>query len=88
MSACNRPTLYTQMIKVPSRYSHVVYGVIQSGLTCSIAAAISSMPFAGEGLFLQQWLRSWGISWIAMLPVILSAAPLIRRLVASMTTSA
>jgi hypothetical protein len=73
------------MIKMPSRYSHFVYGVIQSGLTCSIAAAISSIPFAAKDLFLQQWLKSWGISWLTMLPVVLGAAPLIRRLVAKMT---
>ena len=46
------------MPKIPSRYSYFAYGVIQAGLTCAIAAAIASIPFAEEGLFFQQWLRS------------------------------
>ncbi|MGY2488484.1 DUF2798 domain-containing protein [Cupriavidus sp. CP313] len=75
------------MIKMPARYSHFVYGVIQAGLTCSIAAAISSIPFAENGFFFQHWLKSWGISWLTMLPVVLGAAPLIRRLVERMTRS-
>ncbi|WP_349607831.1 MULTISPECIES: DUF2798 domain-containing protein [Cupriavidus] len=73
------------MLKMPSRYSHFVYGVIQAGLTCAIAAAIASIPFAEKGLFFQQWLRSWSISWLTMLPVVLLAAPLIRRMVERMT---
>ncbi len=75
------------MLKLPSRYSHFVYGVIQAGLTCAIAAAIASIPFAEEGLFFQQWLRSWSISWLTMLPVVLLAAPFIRRMVERMTTN-
>ena len=30
------------MFGIPRRYSHYVFGVIQSGLTCAVAAAIAS----------------------------------------------
>ncbi|SDE02813.1 Protein of unknown function [Cupriavidus sp. YR651] len=73
------------MPKIPSRYSYFAFGVIQAGLTCSIAAAIASIPFAAEGLFFQHWLRSWSVSWLTMLPVVVSASPIIRRLVDRMT---
>lgn len=73
------------MPKIPSRYSYFAHGVIQAGLTCSIAAAIASIPFAEEGLFFQHWLRSWSVSWLTMLPVVVSATPIIRRLVDRMT---
>lgn len=73
------------MAKIPSRYSYLAYGVIQAGLTCAIAAGIASLPFAEEGQFFQHWLRSWSVAWLTMLPVVVSATPLIRRLVDRMT---
>jgi hypothetical protein len=68
------------MLAIPRRYSHFVFGVIQSGLTCAIAAAIASFPFIKTGGFVQNWLLSWLISWITMLPLVLVAAPAIRSL--------
>ena len=68
------------MLAIPRRYSHFVFGVIQSGLTCAIAAAIASFPFIETGGFIKNWLLSWLISWMAMLPLVLVAAPAIRSL--------
>lgn len=73
------------MLGIPRRYSHFVFGVIQSGLTCLIAAAIASTPFLGTGRFLGHWILSWLASWMAMLPVVLLAAPAIRSLVVAVT---
>jgi len=66
------------MLGIPRRYSHFVFGVIQSGLTSAIAAAIASLPFSAT--FTVHWLQSWLISWLLMLPVVIFAAPAIRRL--------
>lgn len=68
------------MLGIPRRYSHFVYGFIQSGLTCAIAAAIASFPFMASGAFVMHWLQSLLFSWLVMLPVVLFAAPAIRRL--------
>jgi Protein of unknown function (DUF2798) len=68
------------MLAIPRRYSHFVFGVIQSGLTCAIAAAIASFQFIETGGFIQNWLLSWLISWMTMLPLVLVAAPAIRSL--------
>jgi hypothetical protein len=68
------------MLRIPRRFSHFVFGVIQSGLTCAIAAAIASFPFLAGGTFITHWLQSWFVAWILMLPVVLFAAPAIRRL--------
>ena len=68
------------MLNIPRRYSHFIFGTIQSGLTSLIAAGIASTPFLHEGLFLKHWLGSWLVSWCAMLPIVLLAAPPIRRL--------
>lgn len=68
------------MLGIPRRYSHFVFGVIQSGLTSAIAAAIASFPFLADGSFAVHWLRSGLLAWLAMLPIVLFAAPAIRRL--------
>ncbi|QWG19920.1 DUF2798 domain-containing protein [Bradyrhizobium sediminis] len=68
------------MLRIPRRFSHFVYGVIQSGLTCAIAAGIASFPFIATGTFVTHWARSWVFAWVIMLPVVLFAAPAIRRL--------
>jgi hypothetical protein len=63
---------------IPRRYSHFVFGIIQSGLTSLIAAGIASFP-AGNALdFLAHWMVSWLIAWAAMPPIVLLAAPAIR----------
>ena len=71
------------MLGIPRRYSHFVFGVIQSGLTSAIAAAIASLPFSTT--FTVHWLQSWLISWLLMLPVVIFAAPAIRRLAHAVT---
>lgn len=68
------------MLRIPRRFGHFVFGVIQSGLTCAIAAAIASFPFLAGGTFITHWLQSWFVAWIMMLPVVIFAAPAIRRL--------
>jgi len=73
------------MLRVSRRYSHFVYGVIQSGLTCAIAAAIASFPFLAEGSFAKHWIKSGLLAWLMMLPVVLFAAPAIRKLTRLLT---
>ena len=75
-----RDQLEPGMLGIPRRYSHFVFGVIQSGLTSAVAAAIASYPFVVEGTFLSHWLASWLAAWVLMVPVVLFAAPLIRRM--------
>lgn len=68
------------MLRIPRRFSHFVFGFIQSGLTCAVAAAIASSPFLASGTFVGYWLQSWLIAWITMTPIVLFAAPSIRSL--------
>ena len=73
------------MLGIPRRYTHFVFGVIQSGLTSLIAAGIASFPSLASGKFLQNWLLSFVIAWVTMLPVVLLAAPAIRSLAVALT---
>lgn len=66
------------MLGIPRRYSHFVFGIIQSGLTSLVAAGIASFPAGSPMIFVRHWMVSWLIAWAAMLPVVLLAAPAIR----------
>ena len=73
------------MLGIPRRFSHLVFGVIQSGLTCAIAAGIASYPSMANGIFMERWIRAWLLSWLLMLPIVVLAAPAIRRLANMLT---
>ncbi|NLS05013.1 DUF2798 domain-containing protein [Rhizobium sp. P32RR-XVIII] len=73
------------MSRISRKYRHFVFGVIQSGITCAVAAAIASLPFYAEGSFAAHWLRAYLFSWTVMLPVVVIAAPAIRRLADALT---
>lgn len=75
------------MLRIPRQYGHFVFGVIQSGLTTAIATAIASLPFLADSTFLFHWPVAWLTAWAAMTPVVLLAAPVIRRLVGVLTTA-
>jgi Protein of unknown function (DUF2798) len=73
------------MLGIPRRYSHFVFGLIQSGLTSLIAAAVASYPLLHSGHFLGNWLTAWLLSWAMMVPAVLFAAPAIRALADALT---
>jgi hypothetical protein len=73
------------MLPIRRRHSHVLYGVIQSGMTSGVASLIASLAFAGEAGFLVNWLRAWAIAFGLMLPVVLFAAPFIQKAVMRLT---
>lgn len=67
------------MLGIPRRYAHFVFGLLQSGLTSAIAAGVACAPALPQGRFLAQWLPSWLLAWALMVPVVVFAAPLLRR---------
>ncbi|MCK1359211.1 DUF2798 domain-containing protein [Bradyrhizobium sp. 199] len=73
------------MLGIPRRYSHFVFGIIQSGLTSLIAAGIASLPAGGAMICVAHWMASWLIAWAAMLPIVLLAAPAIRAFALRLT---
>jgi hypothetical protein len=72
-------------LRIPRRHGHYVFGIIQSGLTCLVAAGIASYPESTVARFFGHWMVAWMISWATMLPVVLLAAPHIRALVNRVT---
>ncbi|WP_133646906.1 DUF2798 domain-containing protein [Paraburkholderia flava] len=74
------------MFRIPRRYGHFVFGTVQSGITCAVASAIANAHFIADGTFASHWLSAYLFSWLVMLPVVVFAAPLIRRLADRMTS--
>lgn len=73
------------MPKIPARYSHFLFGAIQSALTCAVATGITIAPRWQEVPLPSYWLKSWLIAWLVMLPIVLIAAPGIRWSTARLT---
>jgi hypothetical protein len=74
------------MARIPYRYAPLLYSAIQAALTTAIATGIATFQTTTLGLrFLGQWLSAWGLAWLAILPVVMLAAPLIQRSVLILT---
>lgn len=70
--------------KLPKHLSPLIFGIIQSCITTAVAAGIShSSDSSAE--FIGHWTRTWLLSWITIVPIVLLAAPAIRRVVEHLT---
>ena len=76
------------MAKIDLKHAPLIYGVVQSGLTTAIAAAIATVRFSASlPAFLADWSFAWLTAWGIMLPVVIFASPLIQKLVAALTAA-
>lgn len=73
------------MFKIPRRYAHFVFSIVQSGLTAAIATGVATFGSYAAESFLMRWVQSWLLAWLMMLPIVIFAAPAIRRLSLLMT---
>ncbi|WP_232627889.1 DUF2798 domain-containing protein [Methylobacterium sp. Leaf118] len=73
------------MLPIARRHHHYVFAVLQSGLTTLLASGIASLPLIDESRFVQHWLWSWLTAWMLMVPVVVMAAPTIRRIALALT---
>lgn len=75
---------WTNAPMLPQRYAHFLFALIQSGLTTAIAAAITIWRMGADGVLID-WVGSWLTSWLAMVPVVILAAPAIKWLSQTLT---
>ncbi|HWV10092.1 DUF2798 domain-containing protein [Pseudomonas sp. GD03944] len=73
------------MIRLSRRHGHYLFGVVQSAITCAVAAAVASGPVFPVERFIAHWSSAWLVSWLMMVPVVLLIAPWLRRLVDRLT---
>ncbi|MGE8066477.1 hypothetical protein [Pseudomonas sp. NPDC089569] len=68
------------MPRIPPRYRPQVTGVIQSAITCAIATAIASPSGLSSQALLVYGFKTWLLAWTTLIPFVLLATPLIKRL--------
>jgi len=73
------------MFIISRSHSHFVFGVIQSGLTSFVATGIAGFQSSSGDHVLWNWFVSWLLSWVAMSPVVVFAAPYILSLSIALT---
>ncbi len=72
---------------VPARFSHLLFGALLSGIMVSVVSA--SVIVINHGIspdFLARWAKSFATTWLISFPTVLVVAPLVRRVVAYLTT--
>src|ERR1700730_5378781 len=73
------------LCQAPAEYSHFLFGGIESAVTCAVATGIAIAPRWQEVPLFTYWLKSRLIAWLVILPIVLVAAPGIRRFTALLT---
>ena len=68
------------MPKLHRRFRQRTSAVIQSAITCAIATAIASPSSPSASQLLSYGLKAWLVAWMTIVPFVLLATPLIRRL--------
>lgn len=73
---------------IPARFAPIVFGFMVSGMMSCVVSGIATLKALGfvEDLF-SQWMSAWVFSWSVAFPTIWIVAPLVRRMVARMTTA-
>jgi Protein of unknown function (DUF2798) len=76
------------MARLPRQNAPLVYGIIQAAITTAVATAIATHHLTDFNMrFVEEWLFSWGVAFLTMLPVVVFVAPFIQRCVLALTVS-
>ncbi len=74
-------------MRIPYAYAAHVYGILQSAITTGVATAVATFSMTdGLSEFVMAWSRNWILAWLAMLPIVITIAPVLRRAVARLTS--
>ncbi|MFH6597450.1 DUF2798 domain-containing protein [Ectopseudomonas khazarica] len=68
------------MPRINRQYRPQVFGLLQSAITSAIAALIANPKGMALGPLMLSWSTTWLLTWLSMIPVVLLAAPYVRRL--------
>jgi len=65
---------------IPHRFVPLLFGLLLSGTMSLIVSAVATLRAIGlTPAFVDVWIGAWLTSWLVAFPVVLVAAPLIRR---------
>jgi hypothetical protein len=76
-------------MRIPSRYSPIVFGALLSAIMVALVSAFVLAINRGlDGAFLAQWLKSCATTWPVAFPTVTLVAPWVRRIVGRITAPA
>ncbi len=75
---------YEEHMRIPHRFSPIVFGFLLSGFMSLIVAGIATLRTLGlHPEFAGHWANAWLPAWCIAFPVVLFVAPLVRRMAAA-----
>lgn len=73
-------------MKIPSRYSHLLFGALLSAIMVAIISG--TVLLVNHGLkpgFSDLWLKGFAAAWSIAFPTVLFVAPFVRKVVGAVT---
>ncbi len=73
---------------IPARYAPILFGFLLSGLMSFIVTGVATLRALGFAPDLMiKWLSAWSFGWPVAFVVVLVVAPMVRWMVAKLTTA-
>ncbi|MBU1214712.1 MAG: DUF2798 domain-containing protein [Gammaproteobacteria bacterium] len=73
-------------MKIPARYSHILFGALLSLIMVSIISATVILINQGyDTEFFTRWFKGFATAWPVAFPTVLLVAPFVRKVVAKVT---
>jgi hypothetical protein len=67
---------------IPGKFAPLLFGLILSGLMSFVVSGVATLRALGMGPgFAGIWIGAWLAAWLIAFPIVLVAAPLVRRVV-------
>ena len=74
-------------MRIPKRYAPLLFSALLSAImVCIVSAFVLLVSQGMTDQFLRQWARSCATTWPVAFPTVAVVAPLVRRLVARITS--
>lgn len=73
-------------MRIPSRYSHVLFGAMLSAIMVSVISG--AVVFGNHGFnpdFTSYWFKGFATAWPIAFPTVLVVAPFVRKIVSKLT---
>jgi hypothetical protein len=73
---------------IPAKFGPVLFGLILSGLMSFVVSGVSTLRAAGGSPgYTELWTQAWLTAWVVAFPIVLVAAPFVRRAVQHLVRS-
>lgn len=74
-------------MKIKKKYTGIIFSLLMGfGMSFFMSFVMTAINVGFPPIFLQLWMKSWGVGFVASLPAALLLPPIIHKLIAKMTT--